>query len=222
VLESLGFDLRDKDFTWDALLTQRSIVEYVRSQLAHYHAPVKGNQPTLLKDLEDQFNSRSPVPDFQTISKGHGRLETRSIWTTEKLNGYLEFPDVAQVYLIERKITNVKTQVTTCELAYGVTSRPASEASPKRMLEINRGHWTIENSCHYVLDATFDEDRSRIRKGYGPENFTALRRFAIGLIQSKGKDVAETTRLLNRRPRMVLDYLLMTENSRRCSLPAAA
>jgi predicted transposase YbfD/YdcC len=216
----LGLDLKDKDITWDALLTQREIARWVRSQGAHYHAAVKGNQPTLLKDLEEQFKSRSPVPDFKQTSKGHGRLEVRSIWSTEELNHYVNFPDVGQAFVIERQVTNLKTKVTTCELAYGITSRPASQASPRRLLEINRGHWRIENSCHYVLDWTFDEDRSRIRKGYGPENFTALRRFAIGLIQSKGKEVAETIRLLNRRARMVLDYLLMTENSRR--LPAAA
>jgi predicted transposase YbfD/YdcC len=215
MMEASGLELRDKDITADALLTQREIAQFVRSQMAHYHFTAKGNQPTLLEDLNVQFKSRSTVPDFTQTSKGHGRIEVRSIWVTEKLNGHVNFPDVAQAYVIERKITTIKTQKTTCELAYGITSRPACEATPKRLLEINRGHWTIENRCHYVLDGTFDEDRSRIRKGYGPENSTRLRRFAIGLILSKGKEVAETVRLLNRRIRLVLDYLLMSENSRR-------
>ena len=54
------------------------------------------------------------------------------------------------------------------------------------MLQVNRGHWTIENSCHYVIDWNFDEDRSRIRTGYGPENVTLLRRFAVGVLRLVG------------------------------------
>ena len=72
------------------------------------------------------------------------------------------------------------------EIAYGITSRPPEQAKAQRLLKVNRGHWVIENSCHYILDWTFDEDRSRIRTGYGPENMTRLRRFAIGVIKSKG------------------------------------
>ena len=72
----------------------------------------------------------------------------------------------------------------------------------------------IENSCHYILDWTFDEDRSRIRTGYGPENMTRLRRFAIGVIKSKGgKSVPQKMRQLAGRVRLVFDYLRMTENS---------
>ena len=57
---------------------------------------------------------------------------------------------------------------------------------PNRILNTNRGHWSIENSCHYVIDWNYDEDRSRIKNGYGPENITRLRRFAISVIKSKG------------------------------------
>ena len=86
---------------------------------------------------------------------------------------------------------------------------------PAVCLEINRGHWTIENSCHYILDWNYDEDRSRIRTGHGPENMTRLRRFAIGVIKSKGvRSVAQKMRQLNRNTRLVFDYLRMTANSR--------
>ena len=82
------------------------------------------------------------------------------------------------------------------------------------MLQVNRGHWVIENSCHYVLDWNFDEDRSRIRTGYGPENITRLRRFAIGVIKARGaRSVAQKMRQLTRNVRWVFDYLRMTENS---------
>ena len=111
-------------------------------------------------------------------------------------------------------IINKETGHTSQELAYGITSRSAQNASPQRLLEINRGHWTIENCCHYVLDWNFDEDRCRIRTGYGPENITRLRRFAIGLIQSRAvKNVAHKIRQLNRNIRAVFDYLRMSNNS---------
>ena len=216
-------DLEDKDITADALLTQRSIARFVRCRLGHYHFTVKGNQANLLGDIEQYFQSRAAAP-FTDTSVGHGRIETRSIWTTEALNGYLDFPEVAQAFLIERQVVKKKTGEVSRELAYGITSRPASEARPERLLQINRGHWTIENRSHYVIDWNYDEDRSRIRTGYGPENVSRLRRFAVCLIQSKaGRKVAETLRKLNRNIRRVFDYLLMTENSRRTSrAPAAA
>lgn len=142
---------------------------------------------------------------------------------TDALNGYLDFPEVAQAFLIEREVVHKKSGKVSHELAYGITSRPAREASPERLLKINRGHWTIENRTHYVIDWNFDEDRSRIRTGHGPENVTRLRRFAVGLIQSKpGRKVAETLRRLNRNVRTVFDYLLMTENSRRARRPPRA
>ena len=91
-------------------------------------------------------------------------------------------------------------------------------ASPEQILRDNRHHWCIENSCHYILDWNHDEDRSRIRKGYGPENMTRLRRFAIGIIKSKGvKSVPQKMRQLMLNPRMVFDYLKMTDNSCRRS-----
>lgn len=84
------------------------------------------------------------------------------------------------------------------------------------MLAFNRGHWTIENGCHYILDWNWDEDRGTIRTGHGPENITALRRFAIGAIKAKSRDtVAATIQRLARNVRLVFDYLRMTDNSRR-------
>lgn len=82
------------------------------------------------------------------------------------------------------------------------------------MLATNRGHWSIENSCHYIIDWNFHEDRSRIKTGHGPENITRLRRFAISIIKSKGvRSVAQKMRQLMLNVRLVFDYLRMTENS---------
>jgi predicted transposase YbfD/YdcC len=115
---------------------------------------------------------------------GHGRIEIRRIWVTSQLNEYVTFPYVAQAYRIEREITNKKTGKTTMVTAYGITSRTEEEVNPQTVLHKVRGHWSVEVS-HYMIDWVFDEDRSTIRTGFGLENMTRLRRFAISLIKSK-------------------------------------
>jgi len=208
-------DIEGKDVTVDALLTQRKIAEYiVRERHAHYHFTVKGNQRGVLEDVALWFQDRQE-PDFiQHTPPDHGRIEIRKIWTTTELNGYLNFPHVGQAFAIERQFINKKTGESSCEVAYGITSRTVDEANPERVLNVNRGHWTIENSCHYIIDWNYDEDRSRIRTGYGPENITRFRRFAIGVIKSKGvRSVAQKMRELTFNVRLVFDYLRMTENS---------
>ena len=210
-----AIDIAGKEISADALLTQRALADYlVRERQAHYHFTVKGNQPGVLQDLELFFQRRGQ-PDFvEHTPPDHGRLETRKIWTTTELNHYLDFPHVGQAFLVERHCTDKKTGATSREIAYGLTSRTPEQANPQRVLQVNRGHWTIENSCHYILDWNYDEDRSRIRTGYGPENITRLRRFAIGVIKSQGaRSVAQKMRQLTRHVRLVFDYLRMSKNS---------
>ena len=210
-----AIDLAGKEVSADALLTQRKLATYlVEQRHAHYHFTVKANQPGLLEDLQFYFRDRGQ-PDFvEHTPPDHGRIETRQIWTTTELNAYLDFPHVGQAFVIERHVIEKKTGATSCEIAYGLTSRTPAQASPQRVLRVNRGHWVIENGCHYILDWNYDEDRSRIRTGYGPENVTRLRRFAIGVIKSRGaRNVAQTLRRLTRNVRLVFDYLRMTENS---------
>jgi predicted transposase YbfD/YdcC len=214
-------DILGKDITADALLTQRHLASYVVGRGAHYHFTVKGNQTTLKTDIALLFEQRQK-PDFVAVAApDHGRVETRRIWCSTALNDYLNFPHVGQVFLIEREALYKKSGKVTHEIALGVTSRTPEQASPQRILAVNRGHWTIENRCHYVIDWNFDEDRSRIRTGHGPENITRLRRFAVGVIQfiSDGKgSVSQKMQQLNRNTRLVFDYLRMTSNSIRPQL----
>jgi len=197
------------------LLTQRQLAEYlVTKRKAHYHFTVKGNQPGVLQDLELYFRNRKQPQYIEQSPPDHGRIETRKIWTTTELNNYVDFPYVGQAFVIERHCIEKKSGEYSLEIAYGITSRTPAQAAPQQVLKVNRGHWTIENCCHYVLDWNYDEDRSRIRKGYGPENITRLRRFAIGVIKSKGvRSIAQKMRQLTFNVRLVFDYLRMTENS---------
>ena len=209
-------DITGLTITADALLTQRGLANYLLGRGADYLFTVKGNQPNLQRDIHLQLHESiaQSAPDFatETPKPKHGRHERRSIWTSTELNHYANFPGVGQVFAVRREIVEVKSGKRRSETVYGVTSLTPQVATPQRLLALNRGHWTIE-ATHYILDWTFDEDRSRIRAGHGPENMTCLRRFAIGLIHRRGLSVAQTMRNLARNPRRVLDFLKMTANA---------
>jgi predicted transposase YbfD/YdcC len=210
-----AIDIQNKDITSDALLTQRNFADYlVQKRNAHYHFTVKNNQPGLFQDIALFFDDRK-LPDFVlTDTPDHGRIETRQIWITTELNGYLNFPHLQQAFVIQRESIEKKTGDYSCDIAYGITSRPPEQADPQKLLATNRGHWSIENSCHYILDWNYDEDRCRIRTDYGPENITRLRRFAISIIKSKSvRSVSQKMRQLMGNVRLVFDYLRMTKNS---------
>jgi predicted transposase YbfD/YdcC len=210
-----GCDITGKDVTADALLTQRTLASYLVERQAHYHFTVKGNQPRLERDIALLFEQRQGADFVELAPPDHGRIETRRIWCSMALNTYLDFPHVGQVFLIERESIEKKTGQLTREIALGVTSRLPQQASPQRLLALNRGHWSIE-SLHYIIDWNYDEDRSRIRTGFGPQNITRLRRFAVGILKSFQKptqSIAELMRALCFRTRLVFDYLRMTKNS---------
>jgi predicted transposase YbfD/YdcC len=216
-----AIELEGKEVTADALLAQRELARYlVERRKAHYHFTIKGNQPGLRQDLKLYFRDRG-APDYvEESAPDHGRIETRKIWTTTELNGYLNFPHLGQAFIIERHVIEKKTGQRSLDIAYGITSRTPEQAHPARVLKSNRGHWTIENSCHYIIDWNFDEDRSRIRTGHGPENITRLRRFAVSLIKSKGaRSVPQAMRHLTRNVRAVFDLLRMTENAQARHVP---
>ncbi len=121
-----------------------------------------------------------------------------------------------QVFVIEQPTIEKTTGKLSTETVYGLTSHTPQSADAAAVLAFNRGHWTIENGCHYILDWNWDEDRCTLRTGHGPENITALRRFAIGAIKSKSRDIVSATiQRLARSVRLVFDYLRMTDNSRR-------
>ena len=213
MLKDLRLDFRGRTFTADALLTQRKLADFLHTRGAHFVFTAKGNQPTLLDDLRVFFENRGE-PDFrEPPALEHGRIESRAIWTTTRLNGYLTFPHVGQAFLVERTATAKKSGKTSVEYALGITSHTPDTADARRLLELNRGHWKVE-SVHNILDNAFDEDRLRIRTGHGPENTTRLRRFAIGVVRAHGhRCVAAAMRRLDRNPRRVFDYLRMSENT---------
>ena len=168
-----AIEIAGLDITADALLTQRELASYLVARGAHYHFTVKGNQPTLQENIALLFDKPGRAHYTEISPPDHGRIETRRIWCCDQLNDYLDFPHVGQVFLIERAVIHKKSGRQSTEQALGVTSRTSDQTSPADILRINRGHWAIENSCHHVLDMTWDEDRCRIRTGPWPREHLA-------------------------------------------------
>ncbi|MEI7695724.1 MAG: ISAs1 family transposase [Chlorobium sp.] len=110
-------------------------------------------------------------------------MEIRRIWTSTELSNYVEFPCHQQVMRIERITEILKSGKQRHEVVYGITSLTPEQASPERLLDLNRGHWSIENSLHYVRDTTFDEDRSQIRTKTAPQVMATLKNLAISILR---------------------------------------
>ena len=100
--------------------------------------------------------------------------------------GYLDFPYAAQVFTIRRQVTEMVSQKYRSETVQGLSSLPPARATPASLLELSRGHWTIENRLHWVREVTFDEDRCRIRTGAGAQVMASLRNLAISLLRLAG------------------------------------
>src|SRR5262249_243084 len=175
-------------------------------------------RPTIFlrsKTINPPSSKTSPIctwnpfpPHHTTCDKGHGRLEERRIWTSTELCGYLDFPYVAQVFVIQRIIVRLTTAERCCETVYGVTSSRPEKASPACLLAWNRNHWCIENGLHYVRDFTFDEDRCRIRKHAGARVMASLRNLAISLLRLAGaENIAAALRTCARRQQHPLRLL---------------
>ena len=160
---------------------------------------VKDNQPTLHDHLATYF--ADPLASFETaetIDLQRGRREVRSIKVTSALSDYLQqdWPGVAQVAQLTRTVTTKKTGKTSVEVVYIITTLSRQQACPQRLLELIRGHWSIENGSHHVRDVTFLEDRSRLRTGNAPQILAALRNLVITLIHRHGSSQIASTRTL--------------------------
>lgn len=127
----------------------------------------------------------------QTLEKGHGRIEKRTIRTTLVKEGQTNFPHAAQFIKVERLCTDLHGEKPKSDTQFYITSLSMGKADAPTLLEIIRGHWSIENSLHWVRDVTFDEDRPQIRTGSEPRVFASIRNLAISLLRLHGfKNIA--------------------------------
>jgi len=190
----LGYvDLRNKVVVGDAMHTQRQISIQIGKAGGNYIWTVKGNQPQLRQDLQDWFDPKvdllpgmgSPPKDFRSssvTSKGHGRIEVRTLTTSSQLNDFLDWPFLQQVFQLERHVTISKTGRARHEIVYGITSLPAELASPHQLLQMLRSYWQIENCLHYPRDVSLHEDQTRFKKKSAAHIMAIINNLVMALI----------------------------------------
>jgi predicted transposase YbfD/YdcC len=195
--------------TADALHIHAGAAEFlVTRKQAHYLFTVKANQPTLLDRCARLAWHNVPVLD-RTRDCAHGRVELRTLKAVT-IRGF-GFPHTAQVIQVTRRVRDLRSRRWRTVVVYAVTSLTHAQASPARLADLIRGHWTIENGLHYVRDVTFAEDVSQVRTGTGPQVMACLRNLAIGALSRAGPvNLAAALRHHARDPRRPLAILGIT------------
>jgi predicted transposase YbfD/YdcC len=183
-------DLKDATVTIDALGCQKHIAQQITDAGGEYVLAVKENQPKLHQQIKVEMDDMIRS-NFQGVwhdrhedtDAGHGRIERRRLWCTDELNwlrAAADWPALRSVVCIEAE-REVLGQGRSRERRYYITSlAPDAE----RLSEAIRSHWGIENRLHHVLDVSFHEDDSRVRRDHGPENLSRLRRMALNLLRN--------------------------------------
>jgi predicted transposase YbfD/YdcC len=178
--------------TMDAMGCQKDIAKQIIDKGGDYLLCAKGNQPGLYESLSEFFHDCGDFKDvkhdyFATLEKGHGRIEERKCWAVEGEAKWLgidkDWKNIRTIAMIELKRT-IRGKVS-AETSYYITSL---SGDAKRIARSARSHWAIENSQHWVLDVTMNEDMNRARKDNAAVNLATLRRVAINMINLvKGK-----------------------------------
>ena len=175
--------------TIDAMGCQTEIAQNIVEAGADYVLAVKGNQPTLHNGIAQFFDEQleqdfaeMKVSRHQTREKGHGREEIRHYAVCPLPEGLPDAQRWPKLKAIGMVISDtMRDGKNHCQVRYYILSRPLSARSFAAAV---RGHWSIENSLHWQLDVSFQEDQSRVRKGHADANLSILRRAALSLLKN--------------------------------------
>jgi predicted transposase YbfD/YdcC len=181
-------DLQGAIVTIDAMGCQKEIARAITAQGADYVLALKENHQTLYDDvklfLDDAKTTAFSGIDherIETVDGDHGRIETRTYWVTSAidwLGAKASWANLQSIGLVEsRREIGAEVSVDT---RLFITSLPCDGV---RFAQAVRHHWGIENSLHWVLDVSFDEDACRIRKDQGAQSFSVLRHIALNLLR---------------------------------------
>lgn len=176
--------------TLDAINTQKKTIAEIVRQQADYVVALQGNHEKLLTAVieltEAVAQDRTinlPFETHQTVDGEHGRIETRRYWhvaAQDWLPEKEQWRNLQSVGVVE-STREINGQATT-ERRYYLSSLPVNA---KQFAAAVRSHWSIENSCHWILDVAFREDESRVRTGFAAENLGLVRRLALSLLQQE-------------------------------------
>jgi len=205
-------ELKGAIITMDAMGSQKEIAAQIIDGGGDYVLAIKDNHPSLAKAMSEYFDDahekgliENGVRNHHTSDTKHGRLENRYYYQVPIPDSMKQLTDswkgaksIGQVHNI-----TMRDGKECYEIRYYLSSMPLGV---KRFASAVRAHWGIENSFHWVLDMTFNEDQSRIRKGHSPDNFALLRRFAINILSLDTSK--ESTRKKRKRAAWDENYLL--------------
>jgi predicted transposase YbfD/YdcC len=177
--------------TIDAMGCQKEVARTIRQRQADYLLALKGNHEQLYEQVvafwreayRRGFKGYEALTYHRQWNEGHGRFEARRCRATSDLSwlaGREGWDGLRSVVFVESE-RFVGESLAVEERSY-LSSLPADA---KLLNEAARSHWAVENSLHWVLDVTFHEDASRIRKENAPENFGLLRRLALCLLKQE-------------------------------------
>ena len=180
--------------TIDAMGCQKKIAKKILDKKANYILAVKDNQPSLNQEIANFFTTHKALEyqgsgynfkQYEEIDKGHGRIEIRKYTALDEImwmNGFYTWEGIKSIVMVES--TRIINNKTTNETRYYISSLPANVNYLSKAI---RSHWGIENSLHFVLDVTFNEDQSRIRKGNAPQNIAMVKHVALNLLKQAQK-----------------------------------
>jgi predicted transposase YbfD/YdcC len=179
-------DIRGAIITIDAMGAQKVITEQIVGGEADYVLALKGNQESLhqavIAHIDEQLEGDlAGAEEMVVTEEGHGREEVRTylqLPAPEGLPGSELWTGLKSIGLTTSH--RVRDGKETIEARYYISSL---ELDVKTFARAARGHWSIENGCHWVLDMTFREDESRTRERHLRENFAWLNRFALSLLK---------------------------------------
>lgn len=190
ILAILGrLDLEGALVTIDAIATNPTVAAAITEGGGDYLLALKRNQPSLHGEVARYFDdpAATRLAGCQSVDKDHGRIETRRTWVSHEvdwLTGVRRFPDEPRFHALRSLVkTTTRTEwrgKVSEETRYFISS---AALTPERAAEAVRAHWGVE-SLHWVLDVTFKEDLSRLRRGHGARNMALVRRLAFNLVRA--------------------------------------
>lgn len=206
-------DLRDKIVTTDAMGCQRAIAERIIKGGGDYILAVKDNQPTLHAEIQAAFAAAATPPArsprlYTTEDQGHGREEQRTVQVLPARGGLsaaqgAAWLGVLTIVMVTRIVWCEATGVESMEVSYFLSSlRP----NARRIGTAIRGHWSIENGLHWVLDVVFREDARRLYDRTAAENAAFLNRLALSLL--RGDTGKSSLKVKRKRAGWSLPYLM--------------
>jgi predicted transposase YbfD/YdcC len=206
-------DLRDKIVTTDAMGCQKTIAETIVAGGGNYILAVKDNQPTLHAEIQAAF-ATAPMPParscrlYTTEDQGHGREEQRTVQVLPARGhlspaGSAAWLGVLTIVMVTRVVWCEATGGKSIEVRYFLSSLPPNA---RRIGAAIRGHWSIENGLHWVLDVVFREDARRLYNRTAAENVAFLNRLAVSLL--RGDPRKSSLKVKRKRAGWSIPYLM--------------